>query len=31
MLKQKTFWIGFALAYALSIVVPPSKFMKKKS
>lgn len=33
MLKDKRFWIGFALAYALALVVPPTRLisMGKKS
>lgn len=31
MMKSKAFWIGAGLAYLLAIVVPPTKFMKKKS
>lgn len=27
MLKDKRFWLGFLLAYALAIVVPPSKIL----
>lgn len=27
MLKSKQFWIGFALAYALAIVLPPTKLL----
>lgn len=27
MMKDKRFWIGFLLAYALAIVLPPTKLL----
>lgn len=31
MLKSKAFWMGFVAAYVLAFVVPPTRFLKKKS
>lgn len=27
MLKDKRFWAGFAIAYLLAVVLPPTKFL----
>jgi hypothetical protein len=30
MLTNKTFWIGFLVAYGLAVFVPPTRFLKRK-